>query len=581
MNKRATWKIFFKHIVRHKRLMAIVLVCITILPIIDTVPALYYKVFFDNLATPGSSADLLWRALIAITALHIVGWFLWRVLLFVISYLQPKIMAEITVDAYAYLLKHSYEFFSDNFGGSLVRKVQRLARSFETISDKILFDVITLIIRIPTMMIILAQLNAWIAWIMFFWVVIYVIGMWAFTKWKLKYDLKKAELDSKATGILADGITNSTTIKLFSGFKHEENLFANAMEAVRRLRSFTWYLGQTLETIQVALMVALEFAMFAIAIVLWQDGGLTVGDFVLIQSLLMMLFDRVWNLGRVFRDLYEAYADADEMVTILNTPYSIQDVAKAKRLDVQRGEIQFERVRFSYRQTRKILEDFSLVVTRGEKVGLVGPSGAGKSTVTKLLLRFYDPEDGKILIDGQEISKVTQDSLRNAVSYVPQDPVLFHRSLLDNIRYANPKATDAEVIKASKLAHCHEFIQDFPEKYQTFVGERGVKLSGGERQRVAIARAILKNAPILILDEATSSLDSESEHLIQDALDKLMKNKTTIVIAHRLSTVMKMDRIIEIQMGRVTDTGTHQELLQRQGGMYRKLWEIQAGGFVE
>lgn len=557
----------------------LVLFCVVISAVVNTLPAIYYKKILDGIASPDTSIDFLWQTLIALAVLYWAGWAIWRVLLFSTSYLQPKIMAEITVATYAHLLHHSYEFFSNTFSGSLVRKVQRLARSFETLSDKYLFDVITLAIRIPTMLYLLAQVHVWLAVIMLGWTSIYVIGMWLFTRWKLKYDLKKAELDSQATGILADGITNSTTIKLFSGYEREESLFAKAMEAVRRLRSWTWYLGQILESVQVAFIIVLELGLYAFAIVLWDRGQLSVGDFVLIQSLLIMLFDRVWNLGRVFRDLYEAYADADEMVTILNTPHGITDNANAKSLRMTNGQIVFDNISFSYRKTRRILDSLKLEIHQGEKIAFVGPSGAGKSTVTKLLLRFYDPEEGRILIDGYDISKVTQESLRNAVSYVPQDPILFHRTLMENIRYARPKATDAEVIKAAKLAHCHEFIQEFPEKYETFVGERGVKLSGGERQRVAIARAILKNAPILILDEATSSLDSESEHLIQDALDKLMKGKTTMVIAHRLSTVMKMDRIVEMQNGRVTDTGTHQELLARKGGMYRKLWEIQAGGF--
>jgi ABC-type multidrug transport system fused ATPase/permease subunit len=215
-----------------------------------------------------------------------------------------------------------------------------------------------------------------------------------------------------------------------------------------------------------------------------------------------------------------------------------------------------------------------------EKIALVGPSGAGKTTITKLLLRFHDVESGVISIDGQNIARVTQNSLREAIAMVPQEPILFHRSLMDNIRYGRPDASDEEVFEAARRARCHDFIMELPEKYQTFVGERGIKLSGGERQRIAIARAILKNAPILVLDEATSSLDSESESLIQAALDELMKGKTTIVIAHRLSTIMRMDRIVVIDGGKVVDSGTHDELLTK-AGIYKKLWDIQAGGFIE
>ena len=292
------------------------------------------------------------------------------------------------------------------------------------------------------------------------------------------------------------------------------------------------------------------------------------------------IFHRVWNLGKSIRHIYEALADAAEMVEILEMPHEVKDYPKAKSLAVSNSVIKFEDVTFKFNQTRAVLNGLSMQIAPHEKIALVGPSGAGKSTITKLLMRFYDVESGKITIDGQSIAKVTQNSLRHAVAMVPQEPILFHRSLMDNIRYGRPDATDEEVFEAARRARCHDFIVELPEKYNTFVGERGIKLSGGERQRIAIARAILKDAPILVLDEATSSLDSESESLIQAALDELMKGKTTIVIAHRLSTIMRMDRIVVIDGGKVVDTGTHDQLLEKQG-IYKKLWDIQAGGFIE
>jgi ABC-type multidrug transport system fused ATPase/permease subunit len=269
------------------------------------------------------------------------------------------------------------------------------------------------------------------------------------------------------------------------------------------------------------------------------------------------------------------------MIEIFDTPHGVKDTTDAKPLVVGKGSIALEHVSFGFSEERIILEDFSLTIAAGEKVALVGPSGAGKSTVTKLLLRMYDVTSGAVKVDDQDISKVTQKSLRSAISFVPQEPILFHRSLRDNIRYGRPDASDEEVIEAAKKAHCHEFIESLAEGYDTHVGERGVKLSGGERQRVAIARAILKNAPILILDEATSALDSESEALIQDALRVLMEGKTVIVIAHRLSTIMTMDRIIVIEGGKIAAEGTHDELVNHQGGLYQKLWSIQAGGFIQ
>ena len=330
------------------------------------------------------------------------------------------------------------------------------------------------------------------------------------------------------------------------------------------------------------LMIILEAAMFLFAINFWKKGLLTVGDFVMLQSYLLILFNRLWDFGRNVRRIYESLADAVEMTEILSTPYEIRDIEGAKSITVSSGKIEFKNVSFAYGTSQtEIFKNFNLRIKPGEKVALVGPSGGGKSTVTKLLLRFYDLTEGEILIDDQNISLVTQNSLRENISLVPQDPILFHRTLIENIRYGNPEATEKEVLTAAKLAHCHEFIERFSKKYQTFVGERGIKLSGGERQRVAIARAILKNSPILVLDEATSSLDSENELLIQDALKNLMRNKTTIVIAHRLSTIMQMDRILVLDNGEITEQGRHQELLKMKQGTYQKLWGIQAGSFEQ
>jgi len=269
------------------------------------------------------------------------------------------------------------------------------------------------------------------------------------------------------------------------------------------------------------------------------------------------------------------------MIEILNYPHGIEDKSGASRLEVPTGEVVFDNVGFGFSDSRKVLHNISLTIKAGEKIALIGPSGAGKSTFVKLLLRLYDVSSGEILVDGVDIRNVTQESLRQNISLVPQDPILFHRTLLENIRYGRREANDEEVLRAAQLAHCDEFALSLAKKYDTFVGERGIKLSGGERQRVAIARAILKNAPILILDEATSSLDSHSETLIQDALDILMKGKTTVVIAHRLSTIRKMDRIIVVEKGKIIEEGNHDELLKNDSSLYKKLWTLQAGGFIE
>jgi ABC-type multidrug transport system fused ATPase/permease subunit len=326
---------------------------------------------------------------------------------------------------------------------------------------------------------------------------------------------------------------------------------------------------------------AIEFVLFFYAIKYWQQGLITIGVFVLLQAYVLNIINQLWGFTRLVRDLYQGYADSKEMVEIMLLSHEIQDVPQAKELIISEGEIEFQNLTFAFNQTRKVLEDINLTVKAGEKVALIGPSGAGKTTFVRLLLRLYSATSGKILIDGQDISQATQESLRKNISMVPQDPILFHRTLSENIAYGKRGTSAEEIKEAATLAHCDEFTKDLPYGFDTYVGERGIKLSGGERQRIAIARAILKNAPILILDEATSSLDSHSEMLIQDALENLMKNKTTIVIAHRLSTIQKMDRIIVVDEGKIIEQGSHQELLENENSLYKKLWELQAGGFLK
>ncbi|KKP37559.1 MAG: ABC transporter ATP-binding protein, ATP-binding cassette, subfamily B, bacterial [Candidatus Peregrinibacteria bacterium GW2011_GWF2_33_10] len=335
-----------------------------------------------------------------------------------------------------------------------------------------------------------------------------------------------------------------------------------------------------IDGIQAAFMMGFEVLILYIALKLWQKGIFTIGDFVLIQSYVFQLMDRLWNFGRIIRDIYRALADGEDMIEILYNEHEIKDLPNAKILKVDKGLIEFKNVCFGYNKKDFVFDRFSLQIKAGEKVAIVGRSGEGKTTLVKMLLRFYDLNDGIIEIDKQDIKKVTQDTLRESISLVPQEPILFHRTIFENIKYAKSEALDEEVYQASKLAFADDFIQKLPDKYETYVGERGIKLSGGERQRVAIARAILKNAPILILDEATSSLDSGAEKMIQEALKTLLRNKTSIVIAHRLSTIMSMDRIIIIENGKVIEQGKHEELLSHKG-RYFDLWSTQVRGFIE
>jgi ATP-binding cassette, subfamily B, bacterial len=584
IDTKAILKVLWGHISKYSASFTAMMIFIALAKMIDVIVPIFYKQFFDVLAGEVEVVNItneLIRVIVIVAILHGIGWVLWRSTLFINSWFQTRVMADIVQAGHGYLLGHSYRFFSNSFTGSLVRKVNRLARSFEKLVDEMQFKFLPIVVIVGGNLIVLWSRSAILGISLLIWVVIYLaINIW-FATWKTKYDYESSKVDSQATGVLADAITNSTTVKLFTGLSFEKEKYKTITERLRRLRRFSWSLGEAMDAIQGLLMLVIEFVIMYFAIKLYEQGQLTVGDFALIQGYLIGFFMVLWDVGRAVRHVYEALADADEMVEILNTPHEVKDARGAKELQVQNGQIEFKDVYFSFNKTRRVLKDMNFTLAPKEKVALVGPSGAGKSTITNLLFRFYDLERGKILIGNQNIAKVTQESLRENLALVPQEPILFHRPVIENIRYGRRDATDEEVIEAARKAHAHEFIEELPDGYQTFVGERGVKLSGGERQRVAIARAILKNAPILVLDEATSSLDSESESLIQDALEELMHDKTTIVIAHRLSTIMKMDRILVIENGKVVDSGTHKQLLRKKDNIYKKLWEIQAGGFAE
>lgn len=584
-NTKLTYKIFWQHIRQHKILLAVLILTITLATTFGNIAVPWYlKKFLDALVSQAGTANIrqtLIGILLMILALESISWVMWRIATFTNNYFQPKIMSDLLNTCFAYVQKHSSNFFDSTFVGSLVKKVTRFSYAFEEIADRVIWNLLPLVVNSALIFIVLARRSYLLGLIIFVWITAFLTLNWLLTKFKLKYDILRSKAETKTSGILADTITNQSNIKFFVGYDQEVKNFNAATEEVRELRKFTWDIGAFIESFQGIFMIVLEIGIYYFAIGLWVKGVLTAGDFVLIQAFLINIFMRVWDFGRILRSIYERLADAEEMTIILNTPHEIVDARDAKELKITKGKIEFKKVKFNYYETREVISGFNLVVKSKEKVALVGHSGVGKSTIIKLLLRVHDVASGSILIDDQSISKVSLKSLWQNISFVPQEPILFHRTLNENIRYGKSDATDAEVIKAAKLAHCHEFIMEFPDQYNTYVGERGVKLSSGERQRVAIARAILKNAPILVLDEATSSLDSESEQLIKQALDNLMQSKTVMVIAHRLSTIMKMDRIVLIDQGRITEEGTHQELLKRKDSLYKKLWEIQVGGFID
>ena len=552
--------------------------------IIGILVPLYYKDFFDILSKSDDRALLvpsLIKIVIIIAIIHFTTWLIWRIGTYFYNKSVSRVMALLKQNAFDYMMRHSYNFFTNNFTGSLVQRLNRFSRAFEALNDTLVFNIFPLIIAIVSSIIVTYFIAPIISLVITIWVILFMIFNISFSIWKLKYDTAVAEADSRTSGYLSDSITNNNAIMLFTGNRYETRGFNKVSDDQSNKTFLTWTLNEVSDAVQVILIGTVEFFVFYFSIKYWQNGLATVGTFVLAQTYIIGLSHQLWGVGRAVRKIYESFADSKEMVGILEMPYEVKDIPNAKNIIVKNGEIIFKNVTFAFNETREVIKDLNITIKSGEKIAIIGPSGAGKTTFIRLIMRLYNITSGSISIDNQDIHTVTQDSLRDNISLVPQDPVLFHRTLLENIRYGKRNANDEEVIEAARLAHCDEFIETLPLKYNTYVGERGIKLSGGERQRVAIARAILKKAPILILDEATSSLDSHSEALIQDALDNLMKNCTTIVIAHRLSTIKKMDRIIAMKDGKIVEEGTHDELANMDSGLYKKLWDLQVGGFIK
>ena len=541
---------------------------------------LFYKDFFDLLAqgSVAGSGHALRNVVLVILGLNLIAFMGWRTTNFTNQYLAARVMGDLRTRAFAYLIDHSQRFFTGTFTGTLVQRVNRFANAYDRLADKIIYDIVPIVVNVTGVVWILLGERPIIALVILIWAGLFIACNYVFAQWKLKYDIASAEQDSKTTGVLADIITNQPTVDAHGSHAFEKLRYNTQVRRQMHMNRFRWNLGETMETIQALLIVLVEFAVFYIGVSLWEKGQFSIGMFVLVQAYIIRLSGQLWSFSRIIRDVYESFADGKEMAEIMLIPHEITEMADAQMITEAKGEVRFEHVSFGY-QSGGIVNDFSAVIKAGERVALVGPSGAGKSTIVKLLFRFYDPSKGVIRIDGTPIQKLAITSLRQVLSLVPQDPILFHRSLMENIRYGRPEATDTEVIAAAKLAHCDEFIETLPAKYETLVGERGIKLSGGERQRVALARAFLRNAPIIVLDEATSSLDSESEGHIQDALSHLMKGRTTLVIAHRLSTIRSMDRIIVMDGGAIIEDGAHDALLEKKG-VYWKLWTLQQNGFI-
>lgn len=491
--------------------------------------------------------------------------------------LQIKGYYDLSMKCFDTLSNQSMTFHNNRFGGSLVSQTGKFTEGYNQLMQTITYSVIPTAATVVFIVVILLPLVPWYVLILAIFLAVYIIVVYRMFKNLQKLNAKTAGTQNRLSGELSDSITNILAVKTSGRESYERGLFSKINKEVyisdsKRMR------GSMFSASVAAGMIVFIMAVLTIFIAggnAW--FGISAGTLVMMFSYTNNLTLRFNMLSSMLQSINKCFGDAHDMTLILDEPRMVDDIPDAPDLEVKNGEINFNNLGFWYmdgNEPTTVFENFSLNIKPGQKIGLVGKSGSGKTTLTRLLLRLVDIQEGSIKVDGQEISKVSQVSLRKQIAYVPQEPLLFHRSIAENIAYGRPDATDEEIRLAARDANALEFIEALPDGFDTITGERGVKLSGGQRQRIAIARAILTNAPILVLDEATSALDSESEHLIQSALQRLMEGKTSIVIAHRLSTVASLDRIVVLKNGKIAEDGTHAQLL-RENGEYASLWEKQ------
>ena len=574
--------VFFWQIARQqkKSFIAIILTLLCISGLEAAIP-FFYEAFANGFASDFSpeNQDSLLHAFGYMILAYCFLWAGWRVFEFLLVHFNVIGMRSLERLSYEIIQSKSVIFFQKSFSGSLVRKAGKFIRAFDAIVDWTFFWLIHNGLSVLIALTLFTWKDALFGLLFFVWVLFFLGGNILFARWKLKYDEQTARADSHLGAVYSDAFSNILSIKSFARENQEQDRIDIASQDIFVKRRWTWNLTMFSFAVQGAFMIVAELLLVWLMIQRWEAGIFSVGEFVFFQSIFLPLFHRLWDFGRSLRNLFTALADAQEMMEIIDMP-SEERIQEVKNLSLSQGKITFSHVSFGYEGEKKQFSDFSLCIPAGQKVALVGESGAGKSTLVKLLFRFFEIQKGKIFFDEQDISKYSLSSLRSQISLVPQQPELFHRNISENISCGKKSATCKEISEAAKKAEALDFITSFPQKFETLVGERGVKLSGGEKQRIAIARALLEDAPIVLLDEATSALDSLTEQKIQKAIGALLEKKTAIVIAHRLSTILKMDRILVLDKGEIIEDGTHEELLV-QKGKYAKMWSHQAGGFLQ
>jgi ATP-binding cassette subfamily B protein len=494
---------------------------------------------------------------------------------------ESYVLAHLREETFSSLMKKDHHFFSNQKIGAMTSRYIDFVRNHIAIQDLFIIRTLSFILTVGSGVIILAFQSWIVALIVIGLVAVLVIEIRWSTKLRAPWRHERKTLVSEIHGAVADALTNNLIVRSFAGEQREINHLKSYTGRFTKIYKKDIGFVTAEGSSRVALMVVVQIIAIAVSASMVAGHTLTLAGAIFMLAYMQRIGSQLFILGDIIYGYDQALLDSQPMTEMLLTPNLVVDAADASKLVVSSPTITFDGVGYSYPDGKEeVLSNISTTIAAGQKVGMIGHSGAGKSTITQLLLRFSDVTKGSILIDGQDIRTISQASLRESIAYVPQEPMLFHRSLRENIAYGKTDATQAQIRRAAEQANALEFIEKLPRGFDTLVGERGVKLSGGQRQRIAIARAILKDAPILILDEATSALDSESEKLIQDALQKLMKGRTSIVIAHRLSTIAKLDRIIVLDNGTIVEDGTHANLL-KQKGIYASLWSHQSGGFIE
>ena len=584
-NSKEIFRLFWKtsEPYKHRRNLAIFFAMLTLVVTIFVGPLIIAQLLSIVQHNQLHDAKNLWTliALYGVSELwsSVIGW---RLVLYLAWTFETAMQRDLYARCFSKLTNQTLFFHSNKFGGSLVSQTNKLVGAVESFWDTIIWSVLPLVVSLVGSIIVLSTLLWQYALFLLIFSIVFSIVVYYGSKPMAKLTKKEAKASNKLNGQLADVISNVLAVKSSGAEATEQKFFAKTVSSWRNssldvMRGFL-----KVSTVYSSINMVIKIGATTFAVYAAQNNLVSVASVYLIITYTGSVAHELWNMNGIMRNYNRIIGNANDMVEVLQTPTTLIDKSSSK-LEVASGKISMDKITFTHDEGQgdTLFHDFSLDIKPGEKIGLVGASGSGKTTLTKLLLRFADIDSGKITIDGQDISEVTQASLRAKIAYVPQEPLLFHRSVRENIAYSRPDATDAEIEEAAKKAGAYDFIVGLKDGFDTMVGERGIKLSGGQRQRVAIARAILKDAPILVLDEATSALDSESEALIQKSLETLMENRTSIVIAHRLSTIAKLDRIIVLKDGKIVEDGSHDELINKKRGVYAKLWARQSGGFIE